>query len=275
MRTAIDDALAYLRRVDSAAAADLHARLDWWLPHIRSRWAPGPHYTDLTTTDRDSLTAAIADLVTLLEHQQAKYIQASSEADYEWAYRSALGARAVDAMLRKLAANGSSDEGLRQATEVRDRMQAENLGWVVERLPPGGKVLVFAHLFHIAMTPIPYWGSEPARTDSAVAGMYLRRHFGDRLITIGNLFRRGTWYCGEGVQSRADAVQGSLARALGTLNQPLFLLDLRSAPQPVQSWLDQDRVLSDPYPWVRYELNVARGFDMLLFMDRVTPACPP
>jgi erythromycin esterase len=274
MRTAADAALAYLDNVDSAAAAALHTRLDQWLPSVRidRRQVPGPRYTDLTAAERDALTAAVADLVTLFEHRQARYMQSSSPSDYEWAYRSALGARAADAWLRKVAAGGV--DGFPQAMEVRDRMQAENVRWIVDQQQPNGKVLLFAAWVHVATTPLPYWGAASARSDTAVAGTYLRRQFGNRLVTIGNLHRRGTWYCGPDSVSRDDAVQGSLSQLLGTLSRPLFLLDLRAAPPPVRSWLDQERVVSDAYPWGRYELNVARGFDMLLYMDRITPACP-
>jgi erythromycin esterase len=273
MRTAVDVALHYLEKVDGAAAARLHARLDRWLAHIRMdrRDVPGPRYGDLTVAERDAITAAVADLVTLFEHRQAKYTRASSLADYEWAYRSAVGARAADAWLRKAALDKSDGGGFMQAMEVRDRMQAENLRWIVDQ-QRGGKVLVFGAWVHIATTPLPYWGAE--RTDTAVAGTYLRRYFGDRLVTIGNLFRRGRWYCGESSVSREDAVAGSLSNLLGTLKRPLFLVDLRAAPPPVRSWLDHEHVVSDAYPWGRYELNIARGFDMLLYMDTVTPACP-
>jgi erythromycin esterase len=273
MRTALDDALNYLESVDSAEAAGLHTRLDRWLPHLRvdRRPVPGPRYRDLSGPDRDALTAAVADLVTLFEHRQARYSQVSSPTDYEWAYRSALGARAADAWLRKTVLTDPGRLVFREAMEVRDRMQAENVRWIVDQ-QRGGKVMLFGAWVHMATASLPYWGAD--RTDTAVAGTYLRRHYGDRLLSIGNLFRRGKWYCGPDAVSRDEAVAGSLSNLLGPLNEPLFLLDLRSAPPAARSWLDHDRVVSDTYPWGRYELNVARAFDLLLYMDRVTPACP-
>ena len=275
LRTATDDALAYLEKVDPAAAAALHARVDRWLPFVRvdRRNVPGPRYRDLAAADRDALTAAIADLVTLFEHRQAKYAGTSSEAEYQWAYRSALGARAADAWLRKAESGAPAAAAFREAMEVRDRMQAENVRWIVEQQSPAGKVLVFGAWIHLATTPIPYWVGLPDRTDTAVAGTYLRRFFGDRLVTIGHVFRRGRWYC-ENTLSRDDAVAGSLAQLFGVLNQPQFLLDLRTAPGSVQKWLDQDHVVSDTYPWGQYQLNLRRGFDLLFYTDTVTPACP-
>src|SRR5688572_25785826 len=137
MRTAIDDALKFLDRVDATAAVDLHTRLDRSLPHIRpavgpatsGRPASAPRYTDLTGAERDSMTAAIADLVTLFEHKEARYTAASSAADYAWAYRSALGARTIDAWLRHAARDGRTAS--RNSLEVRDRLQGDNVQWIV------------------------------------------------------------------------------------------------------------------------------------------------
>jgi erythromycin esterase-like protein len=210
--------------------------------------------------------------VILFEHREARYAAASSSADYEWAYRSALGARTIDAWLRNAARDGGVRS--RNALEIRDRMQGDNLQWIVNQQRPNGKVLVYAAWVHIATTPLEVpFGPRAMQPEASLAGTYHRQHFGDRLLAIGHLFRRGEWYCEADAVRRDEAVAGSLSQILGDLKRPMFLLDLRGAPPQVRTWLDRNRVVSDAYPWVPNELNVARGFDMLLYTDSVTAAC--
>jgi erythromycin esterase len=269
MRTGIDDALRFVQRVDPPAAADLNQRLDPLLPNVRApRDTSGPGYANLTPAERDRMTAAIADVVTIFEHRAAKYTAATSSTDYAWAYRSALGARAVDAWLRSMVRDGRAG---RNSLEIRDHLQGDNVRWIVDREKPNGKVLLYTAWVHIATTPLAIFGA--TQPDLQLAGTYHRRHFGNRLLTIGHMFRRGHWYCGPDVVTRDEAVAGSLSHLLGGLKRSNFLLDLRTAPPEVRTWLDRERVVSDEYPWNKYELNVARGFDMLVYTDAVTGAC--
>jgi erythromycin esterase-like protein len=239
------------------------------LPNIRApRDMSGPRYADLTPAERDRMTAGIADLVTLFEHRAARYAVASSPTDYMWAHRSALGARTIDAWLRSMMRDGRAG---RNSLEIRDHFQGENVRWIVDREKPNGKVFLYAAWVHLATTPLAIFGA--TQPDLRLAGTYHRQHFGNQLLTIGHVFRRGQWYCGAGAVKRDNAVAGSLSQMLGELTRPMFLLDLRTAPHSVRAWLDRERVVSDEYPWGKYELNVARGFDMLLYTDAVTGAC--
>jgi erythromycin esterase-like protein len=129
MDTALVEVLKYLARVDNAAAAAFHARLDSFWPNIRvgfrrSPDAP-PGYERLSQAERDALTAAIGDLIILLERREAQYTAASTGSDYEWAYRAAIGARQVDGWLRQIPLRWQPSSELPRflavATDVRDR----------------------------------------------------------------------------------------------------------------------------------------------------------
>ena len=53
-----------------------------------------------TRSEHDALTAAIDDLIALLERERVAHLAAASAADYEWALRAAVVARQTDRMFR-------------------------------------------------------------------------------------------------------------------------------------------------------------------------------
>ena len=90
-------------------------------------------YGELKEAERDALTAAIADLVSLMERQRFAYIERSSKDDFDWAERAAIGARQTDTWFRRMPAGWKLEDGLawtRYAMQVRDRAMADNLEWV-------------------------------------------------------------------------------------------------------------------------------------------------
>ena len=114
-------------------------------------------YGDVKQPERDALTAAIADLVSLMERQQFAYIAKSSKDDFDWAERAAIGARQTDTWFRRMPLGWKLEDGLewtRYAMQVRDRSMADNLEWVRSRLGPRGRVLVFAAAGHLASTVV-------------------------------------------------------------------------------------------------------------------------
>src|SRR5262249_29417592 len=104
VRTAIEEVFSYLAKVDIAEATRFHRQLDNLIPsiHFDPRSADGNQYPKLGQSDRDVITAAIAEMISLLERREKLYIQASSSNDYQWAYRNSLAARSVDLWLRRI-----------------------------------------------------------------------------------------------------------------------------------------------------------------------------
>jgi hypothetical protein len=170
-------------------------------------------------------------LVTLLGYSESRYTAASSIPEYEWGYRAAIGARQADSWLRQIPVRWERATGfgfMGSAHDVRDRAQADNLEWIVRQEGPSGKILVFASRNHISTAPVKT-NSASGEAGHEVAGTYLRRRFGDRLITIGNLV--GTDLTQEPVPRE------SFDGLAGELDTPLFLLDLRTAPARPHAWL--------------------------------------
>lgn len=291
--TALVAALHFLTAADAGAAADFAARVGRLLPFLRFDYygqLDGPSYNQLTSGERDALTAAIADLVALLERHEARYISAGSPSDYEWAHRAAIAARQLDGWLRQIPLQWrASVEDLTlldRAADLRDRAQADNLDWIIKREGPQGKVLVFAHNAHLSLTSIrrTWWPLNPPAAlqqtvslQQEVAGTYLRRRYGADLFTLGHLVghrkmpRDGT---GSAVQhAPADSADG-LFREAGV---PMYLLDLRAAPPRVASWLEKERQTGPGFELPgrfrgRIELAVGKAFDAIWYLDAVTVA---
>jgi erythromycin esterase len=297
--TALTAALDYLARVNAREAAAFHARLDPVLPNIcfdfrRPLDAPG--YDRLSQAERDAVTATIADLIALLERREAPYQAVSGADDYAWATRAAIGARQVDAWLRQIplgwqpspvAVNLESEQTrfLRTARDVRDRAQADNLDWIMTQEGPRGKLLVFAHRYHLSTTPVHVSGVQHSGAEQPgaqhvsqeVLGTYLKRRFGGRLVTIGNLIGDGDVECagdrcGDGItQTLGRLTLESIEGLAGEVGVPLFLLDLRTAPTAVAHRLTQVRPLGAGR-YDELDVPVGKAFDILFYVDTVTPA---
>lgn len=272
-----EQALQYLDAVDAKAAGALRERMQPMLAWLKiDRFADHPEsYSHLPREKRDAATAVIADLVTLFETKETDYLRASSERSYELAYRSALAARQVDEYLRQVPVGWTPQSGPQAiigTVAVADRAKLDNIEWIVKQQGRGGRVLVFAHVGHVAPTPVSVQLSErEALPLPPMVGMYLKPRYGEDLVTIGHLFAQDTTDCKATRDPAApDAVEGLLAAR----RKPSFLLDLRTAPPAVREWLKPARGLYGQRP--THSFSLAEGVDVLLFTERATraTACP-
>jgi erythromycin esterase len=289
--TAIRELLDFLRRVDSAAAGSFGLRLAPLLGNLQFNpraIEQAASYLHMSRSDRDSLTATIAELVVLMECSEARYVAASTRNDYEWAHRAAIGARQVDSWLRRRlpadlcnhsapqAMNGEPLRAALRAEETRDRAQADNLEWIVRQEGRHGKVLIFAHRYHLSTAPvIRNLPNEGVETKHEVAGTYLRRRFGKRLVTIGNLIGQGEAGPAGSGQRLQRAARESIDGFVAGVGAACFLLDLRAAPAASRRWLNRERSRehSNALRKHSFKLRVGKAFDVLLYMDVVTPVC--
>ncbi|MGH9913668.1 MAG: erythromycin esterase family protein [Pyrinomonadaceae bacterium] len=275
-KVALDDALRYLDGVDSAAATTLRNRISSIVPMLNfSRFSDAPNnYPHLSQAQRDLLTAAIADMITLFELREAAYIAASSDQAYEWAYRSAIAARQMDDYLRQVPIGWTPKDGIGQTlgtSAVADRAKFDNVRWIKEQQGLDGKILLFAHRDHVAtaLTSIRFSPAQNAFLLPPMMGTYLPRRYGEQLVTIGNLLGEDTSNC---KTKRPPAPSGSLEGLLSTLKPPMFLLDLRTAPRGVAAWLKQTRELYGLD--LPDSLNVGEAFNIVFFSRLVPPAVP-
>lgn len=272
--TALQSALDYLRVVDPQAAGEMRSRVAVFLPVLKDING----YGAVNATERDVLTAAIADLVSLLERQQLAYIAKSSKEDFEWAERAAIGARQTDTWFRRMPLGWRLEDGLdwtRYAMQVRDRTMADNLEWVRRRLGTRARIVVFAASGHLASTPVQL-PNQPAR-EMIPLGAYVKQRFGSDVISILNLVANGEIvYCSANPR-RQMPLKPPPASAVETLfaavDVPRYLLDMRRAPPVVSSWLHQ--VHDHWNGFVPVQFATAGAFDLVYYVGPVSSACVP
>lgn len=284
-QTALLEVLQYLARVDPPAANALQARLKNRLADLRFDFGKTTGYESLDQADRDDITAVISDLISLLERKEAEFVGASSQADYSWAYRTAIVARQTDEFLRQIplgwhaAADserpdyrGESMRFLAVAQDVRDRAQADNIEWIAQQEGPQGRILVFAHRYHLSAAPVITSWTGPRGHERVLqqpAGTYLKRRFGREYLVFGNLIGKGRVAC-SGYSQLLDP-RDSFDALAGQVGTPQFLLDLHQAPARVASWLDEEHTLGQADD--EFEVALGRAFDGIVYFDRITPAC--
>ncbi len=271
----LDTALAYLDHVDPKLSDSVRRRLGPSLPKLKiDRFSRLPdHYGQLTQEQRDQGTATVADLIVEFETNEAAYIAASSERKYESAYRAAIAARQVDDYLRRIPVGWSAKDGVLATVgtiAVADRAKMDNIQWIRDQQPGRGKILLFAHLGHVATTDVSVQlpGEAPLQLPPLV-GPYLHRRYHEKLVTIGHFYSRDLTPCDE---AREAAEPGSLEGTLAEFGLPAFVLDLRGAPLPVAAELAPALNLFGQRPV--HSLSVGEGVDLILYTETASRALP-
>jgi erythromycin esterase len=262
----IETALSYLARVDSASSRRLRSRLRPLIARL-----PGTPASSFSQSQLDAMTAAIDDLIALLERERPAFVAATTQADYQWALRTAISARQGDRLFRidtpDLPGGGIAPAAWR-AVNARDAAMAENVHWALAQEGPDGRMLVFAHNAHVqnALTVGGIWDvfERPANA----MGMYLRSTLGNDLVIIGTSSAANA----RGLP-RASEDASSLDAALARVGTPHFLLDLRASrdDQAVSSWLGKPHALRANFNTL-LSLSPGTAFDALVFVDTLTPA---
>lgn len=285
--------LRFLERVGDEAAELLCARLASFgrFLHFDLFGDPRrPGYFDLTMGERNQLTEALRAAAHNIEAAKGRYTAAPSGEDYDWALRTAIGAVQLDDWLREIPLAWRASSGqlrfLDVASDLRDRAQAENLRWIVERERPRGRVFAFAHNGHLSAWPVKWlWRAPSSAADVApeatylhtVAGTYLRQWLGDRYFVIGNLINSGTIGNTRFEQELIEPVPDALDGLAHDVGGERFVVGLRGMSPEATEWLEQQRPFSGRFSLpLKYEVTMevrgARAFDALVYMDRVSPA---
>jgi erythromycin esterase len=272
--TALRSAVEYLRVVDPQAAAHMQSRLEAFFPVLKGTNG----YGDLKELERDTLTAAIADLVSLMERQRLAYVAQSSRDEFDWAERAAIGARQTDTWFRRMPLGWKLEDGFewtRYATQVRDRVMADNLDWVRSRLGPRGRVLVFTSAGHLASTTVQLPDHQVRET--VPLGAHLEDRFGSDFINILNLVVNGEIkYCSANprrLMPLKPPPEAAVETLFAAVNVPRYLLDLRGAPPRVSAWLRQVHDHWNGFGTLRFA--TAGAFDLVYYLSPVTSACTP
>lgn len=267
-RMAMDDAIAYLRTVDPAAADRATALYEPFRPYQAS--IGGYALADVDVRAR--CRANIGKVYTDLDDQQVAYERASSPQAYArglWAARIVMQAEEL---------KGADSGG------VRDRYMAENAGWLLEQGGPGAKIVLWAHNEHVGATP--YSGVRSM-------GAYLRHRYGGDMRVFGFEFGAGSFNAGgqdaangrfypPGPHKATVPPPDSYEAAWQRAGEPRLVVDLRQAEGdgPAEVWVRGPhpyRTIGAAYDQGTPDLyfdatQLADKFDAVLYFAETTPS---
>jgi erythromycin esterase len=256
---AYDGLLAYLKRADPRAeTATRQALLPLRDLSDGSKAAPDPKVIAATQK-------GIADVIALLDANKKAYSARTSAAAWDIARQHATVLKQAEAAFRD--------------PSLRDPAMAENVKWLLDRMAPKEKIVLWAHNTHVSFSPLGF----------SDLGRILRQRYKKDYFVIGTAFNRGAFRAldGWGAERRSPGVKdhaigpapaGSLDASLALAKIPLFAVDLRTAPAPIDGWLasripvrsigfyfvDEKRAL--------YRTAPSKSYDAVVFLDEVTAA---
>lgn len=251
---AIDLLAGYLEAVDPEAAADVRT-------HLEGYTAEDARY-----------------VVALLETGADDYIAAGDAEAYALALRIAENLEPSFEVWYALR-NGLPD------LEIRESFNIENVDWILEHIADGGRVIIWAHNFHVGNTSLP-----DNDTQARMLGSRLKERYGDDYYVIGSEFYGGSFqardvcsgtYGALVTHEAARPVENSYAGKLHGRDGMQFFLDLRGVHDAGDDavWLTgpmEARYIGASYCAsmdAEFYLSVSLPsvFDGILFFERTSP----
>jgi erythromycin esterase len=245
------DRLADLSAGDAAIRATIDSIRPTAVQTSSTWWRGAAQKYDALTPDAKSALAS--DVGTLVE--RVHHLTMSDKERLEWAQRVARVAQQHESTLRI---------GMFAPTAPRDEAMAENILWILDRLPAGERAVYWAHNAHVQRVPVTGSKLPPGAFPSA--GTRLGAALGRRYLAI------GTAYGGPSREDQTPPSPGSVDAALEKVGTGPFLLSLRGGERSpeVDSWLAQERAMRFQVGYLT--LPAGSAFDVLAYFDRATPA---
>ena len=255
LRPPVERAWAFLDRVDGAFARESRARLSPVLDRLGSGYPSGAkqRYDSLSAVDREGLTLEIERLGARLSTRGAAFRRVSSAEEHESASQSV---RIAGQTIEFMRLDG------RDPANPRDQALARNAFWAMEQLPPGSRIVVWAHNAHVQKQSIDVPVMK-MRAPAVSMGELLARRLGDGYAAIGTVVDQ---YAPDGSHADSGSVDARLARA----GVPLYLVSLsaESASSATPAWLGVPRLMRFERTYIR--VVPARAFDALVYVQRVS-----
>ena len=227
---------------------------------------PSPEYADQPREAyRDPCRQSLDDVHAFLGSREAEYTQASSADEFDHALQSARITIQFEDHVSSL------------TRYKRDLYMAENATWLLNRIGPDGKLVLWAHNFHVANMPV-------------FMGEALKDRYGDDVVLVGFNFFQGGFNAGPpGTatilgQPEPHSVTGPVPYAYGhyfnAAGLPRFALYLRGLDGSSPGWLPGPRALraigsgfdpTDPDDYF-YASRLPEEFDLIVYVHDSTPS---
>ena len=260
----------YVRFVDPASLDFITGKLDCLTRFANepAGWGSGPFYIEQTDAYRTRCGVSLEEARAHLIENRERYEAAGGEDRFALIRRS----------LRVAYQYHLRDSG----GQSRDESMAENTVWLSERIGPEGRIVLWAHNYHVSTAP-------------GLQGHYLRQNFGDNMVVIGFSHATGRFTAVDlsldapapGRSNRLDefnlrpARENSFEAYFATASAPRFVLDLRRPPnEPGGAWLFEPRPArhigccyhpEEPQWFWRNEALLPQWFDVIIHFESTRP----
>lgn len=158
----------------------------------------------------------------------------------------------------------------------RDSAMADNALWVMNRLGPSSRVMLWAHNYHVAR--------DVGNPNLTVTGARLRKQLGSNYLSVGFMFGEGGVYAyGNGAlrpQTAPPPDPSSYEAALRQVGLSAFYFDARQPGSAIARWLAGPRTLREigatyePETPEKYlsDASLSGRYDIVIYHDTVTPS---
>ncbi len=260
---ALHNVREYVRDVDPERAEAVTEKLSCLTRYANDHrgWFPNPDYGDQPHAYRTQCGASLDEVRKALLSSREEYESLGGEDAFQVALQSLRVA-----FQYHLQAIGQ---------QSRDESMAENTEWILRRIGPEGRIVLWAHNSHVSTRP-------------RLQGSYLREVFGDAMVVVGFSHETGQF---TGVDLRPGGERGLPALDLDPVRPgsyesifersdlPRFVLDLRNrdTSEPGATWLAERRAfrsigccLNPAWPtWVT--VSLAEWYDVIIHFKSTGP----
>ncbi|MFI2424615.1 erythromycin esterase family protein [Streptomyces sp. NPDC018955] len=222
-------------------------------------------YLELPLAERRERAERTREAYELLRDQRVAHGQSRREH-----VRVVQHARAIHQMAEGYSYDVTDEAQVIRMMEYRDRVMAENVAWWHRHT--GDRILLSAHNTHVS-----YDSFDPRYPKTQ--GAFLRDALGGEYVSVGFSFHSGAFKAfgtDDGVirTYRVDAAKpGSNEHTLDRARQRDYILDMRTAPRSVRTWLAEPRpTWSVGAGWpdpVEYRIALGEAHDVLIHLNEV------
>jgi erythromycin esterase len=241
----------------SALSAPLAARLTQAEGDVRrayGQFAAGP----LPLKSAETLTAFYQEAAAALTAGRARLLASGITAD-----EADLAVRHFQSRVRLV--QQLSSTSMAEYGNLRDLAMADNVDYLLDKLYPGRKVIIYAHNAHIAYQPVPNNGTP--------MGQHLAQRRRSELYTIGLYMSRGMAAQNNGAPYPiSPAKAGSMEAVLANAGLKYAFVDLTQArKEPGSAWMTRPIPMRE-WGTVEGRITPASTYDALIYIDTVTPS---
>jgi erythromycin esterase len=158
-----------------------------------------------------------------------------------------------------------------QKQQSRDESMAINIQWIINHMPTGTKIILWAHNGHVSKR----------ESNFLPMGAYLNKIYSKDMVVMGFGFNKGNYTAvgpnGLGVYPTSQSEPGSVEWMMHSLNYPRLFLDLRKIKDsPLSAVFNKElefrSIGAMAMDYAFYNTIITDEFDILIYFENTTPS---